>query len=216
MATPSSPDCVTEFQNIERCMNCQLHNYPGEMMLQETNDANFMKVWNIEEETKDKTNNKPMVRLQQAPIYFESPPLQPKTKAVFANHHPLHHDETPIDDETTTLSSPSTTLLNQDASISPLANMEDLGFHLPPMSSISFSSPKALPPSPLSLPSTNKTTRRNGSSNTVILQGVYLDDIGGNKDNDDEELLLKPQRPPKGHRRSGHRRHQSHFDFEFR
>merc|ERR1712224_939765 len=199
MATPSSPDCVTEFQNIERCMNCNLHNYPGEMMLQETNDANFMKVWNIEEETKDATNNrKSMVRLQQAPIYFESPPLQPKTKAVFANHHPLHHDETPIDDETTTLSSPSTTPLfpstEQDASISPLANMEDLGFHLPPMSSISFSSPKALPPSPLSLPSTNKITRKNGSANTVILQGVYLDDnIGGNNDNDDDELLLKPQ-----------------------
>merc|ERR1712048_201478 len=97
-------------------------------------------------------------------------------------------------------------------------DMDDLFMALPP-STITLtprlsSSPLSPPASPihsrdsiqststLTSDSTRATTFSSGSTRTLVLDNI---------DNSDE--LLKPSKPPKGHRRS-HRRNNSHFDFQ--
>merc|ERR1719343_1571878 len=88
-------------------------------------------------------------------------------------------------------------------------DMDDLFMALPPSTITLTPRPS---PSPLSPPSSPIHGRDSIQSNSTLSSGSTRTLVLDNVDNTDE--LLKPSKPPKGHRRS-HRRNNSHFDFQF-
>jgi hypothetical protein len=169
----------------------------------------LIKVWSIEEEEEPQ-----MMGSENHQATMIRPRAEDRTynevSPVFTGK------ETPTEKKSAT---PVLTLpkdeMETDDDESPLAEMDDLFMALPP-ASISLQ-PRMFPLSPPSTMSrtssdgstfsSNRTS--SGSTNTIVLDNMLIDDSSL-----DEEIIPPTTKPPKGHRR-GHRRHQSHFDFQF-
>jgi hypothetical protein len=180
----------------------------------------LIKVWSIEDEEQPQmmaSENRQATMIQ---LRTEEPTYNKVSAA-------LTRQETPNQKKPATpvLSLPKDEMETEDDE-SPLVEMDDLFMALPP-ASISlpprmFSlSPMFFPPasprisgSTISRNSSNSSIRSSsrtssGSTNMIVLDNMIIDDSGL-----EEEIILPSTKPPKGHRR-GHRRHQSHFDFQF-
>jgi len=197
--TANCPNGVSELKRIQ--------GYSDQLLFPETmlygND--LIKVWNIEDEQEaqasksfDDTTHQTMIRLQEEPTY---------NKMAFPSLDYFPKDRIPGNEVPTMFPVEEIDVLAEEEMI---MDMDDLFIALPP-STISLTPRPSL--SPLSSPASpifgqesfdSSSSRSSGSTNTVVLD---------NNDNNNKELL-KPSKPPKGHRRA-HRRNQSHFDFQF-
>lgn len=194
--TASCPNGVSELKRIQ--------GYSDQLLLPEAmiygND--LIKVWNIEDEQQthasksfDDTTHQTMIRLQEEPTY---------SKKAFASLDDFPKDRLSANEVPIIFPVEEINILDDEEEMD--MDMDDLLMALPPPSVSLTPRPS---PSPLSLPASPIISRDSFSN----LSGRNMSTIVlGNLDNDEE--VLKPLKPPKGHRRS-HRRNNSHYDFQF-
>lgn len=194
----------------------RMQQYSDELFLPEEMiyENSLIKVWSIEEEQPTGTSSHssssssqfPMMRLQEEATY---------DKKAFGSLS--RHEQTKEKKPAVAETAPVTPMQLIDAldglEIDSDSDMDDLFMTLPPTSIALRPRLSPSPLSPLAIDideshNSSGSTVSSGSTNTVVLDAsmhsLHLD-----------EELMKPTRPPRGHRRN-HRRNQSHFDFQFK
>ena len=203
-------DVTTNFPNgVQELKRFQGYSHQLLMPEEMIYGNDLIKVWSIEDEEEpqmmaSENHQATMIRFRtEDPTYNKVSPA-------------LTGQETPNENKSATpvLTLPKDEMETEDDE-SPLVEIDDLFTALPP-AYISLQ-PRLFSLSPISTMSRNSSDGSNfssrrtssGSTTTIVLDNMIIDDSGL-----DEEIIPPTTKPPKGHRR-GHRRHQSHFDFQF-
>lgn len=191
----------------------RIKGYSSQLLLPEAMmyGNNLMKVWNIDDDCKvGEGSQSTLIHNYEEPTYDKNATNQKKAESANQTNEAVM----------TTIIQPISTM-EEETNESYSIDMDDL-FLAVPTSMISLS--PRLSPAPLSPPSTislppqvflplsplpiSDCKRRNsGNIKSIILESTNL-----------EEMLaptLTTTKPSRGHRR-GHRRNQSHFDFQFK
>jgi hypothetical protein len=189
----------------------RIKGYSDQLLLPEAmiygND--LIKVWSLEDEQQTETSNsfddtthQTMIRLQEESTY---------NKKSYLSLDDFPKDSTPANEVPTMFPVEEIDILEEEEMD---MDMDDLLMALPlPPSTITLTPrPSLSPMSPPVSPTLSSLSRDSIQSNSTLSSGstktIVLDNIESTDD------LLKPTKPPRGHRRS-HRRNNSHFDFQF-